>query len=152
MVSGAPQSSTIVVDGVSLPLNKTPPPPGAVVVGPERGARGVLTMPTFEGYEPLPAQRFSEVAEVSSQSWLCLAVSLDYPPIREAWGETAGWLTPAVDFADFKEQFGVFAPRLGLLVPALFVIDTSDRVLYCEVVSALDAKVDFDAARDVLLG
>ena len=72
--------------------------------------------------------------------------------IIRQFGETAGWLRPAVDFADFKEQFGVFAPRLGLLVPALFVIDTSDRVLYCEVVSALDAKVDFDAARDVLLG
>lgn len=121
-------------------------------MGPERGERVVLTMPTFDGYDPLPAQRFSEVVEVSSQSWLCLAVSLDYPPIRAAWGETAGWLTPAVDFADFKEQFGVFVPRLGLLVPALFVIDTSDRLLYCEVVKALDAKVDFDAAREVLLG
>ena len=48
MVSGAPQSSTIVVDGVSLPLNKTPPTPGAVVVGPERGARVVLTMPIWK--------------------------------------------------------------------------------------------------------
>ena len=152
MVSGTPQSSYIVVDGISLPLNRPPPTPGAVVVGPQRGPRVVLTMPTFDGYDPLPAQSFSEAAEVSSQSWLCLAVSLDYPPIREAWGETAGWLAPAVDFADFKEQFGVFAPRLGLLVPALFVIDTSDRLLYCEVVNALDAKVDFNAAREVLLG
>ena len=152
MVSDALRFPTIVVDGVSLDLNRAPLIPGDVVMGPEKGARVVLTMPTFDGCDPASARRFSELVRGVPQSWLCLAVSLDYAPIREAWGEAAGWSTPAVDFADFKEQFGVFVPRLGLLVPALFVIDPLDCLLYCQVVRALDGSIDFEAARDVLLG
>ena len=152
MVSDALRFPTIVVDGVSLDLNRAPLIPGDVVMGPEKGARVVLTMPTFDGCEHVSARRFSELVKGAPQSWLCLAVSLDYAPIREAWGEAAGWSTPAVEFGDFKEQFGVFVPRLGLLVPALFVIDASDCLLHCQVANALDDSVDFEAACDVLLG
>ena len=152
MVPGKLRFPTIVVDGMCLDLNRTRLIPGDTVKGPEKGARVVLTMPTFDGCDPVAARRFSELVKGAPQSWLCLAVSLDYAPIREAWGVVAGWSTPVVDFADFKEQFGVFAPRLGLFVPALFVIDALDCLLYCQVAHALDGSVDFKAVHDVLLG
>ena len=152
MVSGTLRFPTIVVDGICLDLNRAPLIPGDTVKGPEKGARVVLTMPTFDGWDSVPARRFSELVQGAPQSWLCLAVSLDYAPIRKAWGEAAGWSTPAVEFGDFKEQFGVFVPRLGLLVPALFVIDASDCLLHCQVAHAFDGSVNFEAARDVLLG
>jgi len=146
-----PKFATTVVDGVTFDLNRTVPAIGAIIMGPEAGARAVLTMPTFDGCDPLPAKRFSQMARNSSQSWLCLAVSLDFAPIRQTWGEIAGWSTPTIDFPAFKEQFGVFAPRIGLFVPALFVIDASDHLLYVDVAPHLDDKVDFDEASKVLL-
>jgi len=152
MVPGKLRFPTIVVDGMCLDLNRTRLIPGDTVKGPEKGARVVLTMPTFDGCEHGSARRFSELVKGAPKSWLCLAVSLDYAPIREAWGEVAGWSTPVVEFGEFKEQFGVFVPRLGLLVPALFVVDASDCLLHCQVANALDDSVDFEAARDVLLG
>ena len=151
MSLGIHKPATIVVDGISLDVNRPTPALGAVIMGPEQGARAVLTMPTFDGYDPRPAKRFPQMAESSSERWLCLAVSLDYEPIRRIWGEVAGWLTPTVDFSTFKEQFGTFVPRIGLFVPALFVIDASDRLLYADVAHLLDDKVDFDAASKLLL-
>ena len=151
MSLGIHKPATIVVDGISLDVNRPTPALGAVIMGPEQGARAVLTMPTFDGYDPRPAKRFSQMARNSSQSWLCLAVSLDFAPIRQTWGEIAGWSTPTIDFPAFKEQFGVFAPRIGLFVPALFVIDASDHLLYVDVAPHLDDKVDFDEASKVLL-
>ena len=152
MVPGTLRFPTIVVDGMCLDLNRAPLIPGDIVMGPEKGARVVLTMPTFDGCEHVSARRFSELVKGAPKSWLCLAVSLDYAPIREAWGEVAGWSTPVVEFGEFKEQFGVFVPRLGLFAPALFVIDASDCLLHCQVANALDDSVDFEAACDVLLG
>jgi len=148
---GKPKSATTVVDGVIFDLNRPVPAIGAVIMGPEAGARAVLTMPTFDGCDPLPAKRFSQIAKNSSRSWLCLAVSLDYAPIRRTWGKAAGWSTPTINFSTFKEQFGAFAPRIGLFVPALFVIDASDHLLYADVTYLLDDKVDFDAASKLLL-
>ena len=151
MSLGKSKSATTIVDGIIFNLNRAVPAIGAVIMGPEAGARAVLTMPTFDGCDPLPAKRFSQMAKNSSQSWLCLAVSLDYAPIRRTWGEVAGWSTPSIDFPTFKEEFGVFAPRIGLFVPALFIIDASNHLLYADVPPVLDEKVDFDAASQVLL-
>ena len=146
-----PKPPTTVVDGVIFDLNRAIPAIGTVIMGPEAGARAVLTMPTFDGCDPVPAKRLSQIARNSSQSWLCLAVSLDYAPIRRTWGEVAGWSTPLIDFPAFKEHFGVFAPRIGLFVPALFIIDASNHLLYVDVPPVLDENVDFDAASKVLL-
>ena len=151
MSLGKPKSATTVVDGIIFDLNRAVPAIGAVIMGPEAGARVVLTMPTFDGCDPLPAKRFSQMAKNSPQFWLCLAISLDYGPIRRTWGEVAGWSTPSIDLPTFKEQFGVFAPRIGLFVPALFIIDASNHLLYSDVPPVLDGKVDFDAASKVLL-
>ena len=151
MSSDKLKPATTVVDGIVFDLNRAVPAIGTVIMGPEAGARAVLTMPTFDGCDPAPAKGLSQIAKKSSPSWLCLAVSLDYQPIRRTWGEVAGWSTPSIDFPAFKEQFGVFAPRIGLFVPALFIIDASNHLLYVDVATVLDEKVDFDAASQVLL-
>ena len=151
MVSVKENSNKIFIDGESLEVSGSRPAIGSVLRGPEEGARIIHTMPTFDGCDPHPARGFANVAKGSASDWRCFAISLDYPPVRNTWGKKAGWLTPPVDFSTFSEYFGVFVPRIGLFLPALFLIDASNHLLYSEISDKLDATVNFEAAQKVLL-
>ena len=151
MVSVKENSNNVLIDGESMEVYGPPPVIGSVLRFPGEGTRIIHTMPTFEGCDPLPAREFAKVANGVSSGSRCFAISLDYAPVRSAWGKEAGWLTPVVDFAKFNEYFGVFVPRIGLFLPALFVIDASDHLLYSEICDRLDATVNFQVAQKVFL-
>ena len=151
MVSVKENSNKILIDGESLEVYGPPPVIGSVLRVPGEGTRIIHTMPTFDGCDPLPARGFAKVANGVSSGSRCFAISLDHAPVRSAWGKEAGWLTPVVDFAKFNEYFGVFVPRIGLFLPALFRIEASNHLLYSEISDKLDATVNFEAAQKVFL-
>ena len=141
----------VQVDGAFLDVHGSIPAIGSAIQGPVEGPRIVLTRPTFDGYQTLPARRFASFIGKHTNVWRCLAISLDYTPILHIWGRRTGWLTQTVNYEEFVENFGVFVPRIGLYLPAVFVISKSDRLLYSEICIRLDGRLDFDSAQKAVM-
>ena len=75
-----------------------------------------------------------------------MAVSLDYFPILSQWGIATGWEGHRFKHLLGDDPLGVFSQKLGILVPAIFIIDSEDHILYCEFPQALDRMVNFETA------
>jgi len=78
------------------------------------------------------------------------AISMDLPFAQKRWCGGAGIerVQALSDWKhrDFAAQYGVWAPGLGLLARAVFVIDGQDKIRYVEYVRDVATEPDYKAA------
>ncbi|AKT39402.1 thiol peroxidase [Chondromyces crocatus] len=131
----------------SLTSNEMQPIPGEALSGKPRVLVAVPSLDT-----PVcdrESRRFNEeAAKLPGVS--ILIVSMDLPFAQQRWCGAAG-IERVKTFSDFKERsfgraYGVFAPAVGLLARAVFVIDASDVVQHVEYLSDVSDEPDYDAA------
>lgn len=140
----------INVDGVEVELNVRRLEVGSIVSIYGVGSRVIMTMPTFDKCDTSRAKKFAELLGKQSHPWCCAAVSVDHTPILRSWAMDAGWEGHSFGSFSGEDVLGVFSQTLGVLVPAIFIIDFKNRLLYCEFPSSLDGAVDFKAAIEVV--
>ena len=138
--------SKIYIDGIEVDLEIRRPGVGSVVSAYGTGRRAILTVPTFEKFHQGAPKKFASLLASQTSPWQCIAVSLDYPPILSHWATATGWKGQPFQHLLGDDPLGVFSQKLGILVPAIFIIDSEDRVLYFEFSDALDRMVDFENA------
>lgn len=138
----------INVDGVELELGVERPEVGSIVSDYGVGSRVILTMPTFDNCDTSGARAFSELLWKQGHSWCCSAVSVDHAPLLRSWAMDAGWEGHSFESFLGDDLLGVFSQKLGVLVPAIFIIDSKNYLLYCQFSDSLDETVDFGAARE----
>jgi len=140
----------INVDGVEVELNVRRLEVGSIVSVYGVGSRVIMTMPTFDNRDTCSAKKFAELLGKQSHPWCCAAVSVDHTPILRSWAMDAGWEGHSFEGSLGGDVLGVFSQTLGVLVPAIFIIDLKNRLRYCEFPASLDGAVDFKAAAEVV--
>ena len=138
----------INVDGVEVELNARRLEVGSIVSIYGVGSRVIMTMPTFDKYDTSRAKKFAELLGKRSHPWCCAAVSVDHTPILRSWAMDAGWEGHSFESFLGEDILGVFSQKLGVLVPAIFIINFKNHLLYCEFPDSLDGSVDFKAATE----
>ena len=138
--------SKIYIDGTEVDLDIRRPGVGSVVSAYGTGRRVILTVPTFEKFHQGTPKKFARLMASQTSPWHCVAVSLDYPPILSQWATITGWEGQPFKHLLGDDPLGVFSQKLGILVPAIFIIDSEDHILYCEFPQALDRMVNFETA------
>lgn len=98
------------------------------------------------------ARRFNVEASKLPDSVAVINISMDLPFAISRFCATAG-IERIKTFSDYKEAsfgqaYGVLIKELRLLARAIFLIDASDTVRYCEIVGEMTSSVDFDKALD----
>lgn len=112
--------------------------------------RIILSVPSLDtGVCDLEVRRFNQ--EVAGLSGLrLLAISMDLPFAQRRWCAAAGVerVQTASDFRhrNFGTTYGVFAPKVGLLARAVFVIDGQNRLRHVEYVADATHEPDYAAA------
>lgn len=96
------------------------------------------------------ARRFNVEASKLPDSVVVMNISMDLPFAISRFCTTAG-IERVKTFSDHREAsfgqaYGVLIKELRLLARAVFLIDASDTVRYCEVVGEMTGSVDFDRA------
>ncbi len=96
------------------------------------------------------ARRFNVEASKLPDSVAVINISMDLPFAISRFCATAG-IERVKTFSDYKEAsfgqaYGVLIKELRLLARAIFLIDASDTVRYCEIVGEMTSSVDFDKA------
>lgn len=96
------------------------------------------------------ARRFNVEAAKLPDSVAVINISMDLPFAISRFCATAG-IERVKTFSDYKEAsfgqaYGVLIKELRLLARAIFLIDASDTVRYCEIVGEMTSSVDFDKA------
>ncbi len=96
------------------------------------------------------ARRFNVEASKLPDSVAVLNISMDLPFAISRFCTTAG-IERVKTFSDhrdasFGQAYGVLVKELRLLARAVFLIDATDTVRYCEVVNEMTGSVDFDRA------
>lgn len=96
------------------------------------------------------ARRFNVEAAKLPDSVAVINISMDLPFAISRFCATAG-IERIKTFSDYKEAsfgqaYGVLIKELRLLARAIFLIDASDTVRYCEIVGEMTSSVDFDKA------
>ena len=113
----------INVDGVEVELNVRRLEVGSIVSIYGVGPRVIMTMPTFDKCDTSRAKKFAELLRKQSHPWCCAAVSVDHTPILRSWAMDAGWEGHSFGSFSGEDVLGVFSQTLGVLVPAIFIID-----------------------------
>jgi len=112
-----------------------------------RGARIIATVPSLDtAVCDLETRRFNEEAAKIPQIKI-LTVSMDLPFAQARWCGAAG-VNKVRTLSDYKDRnfgraYGVWAPGLGLLTRAVFVVDKDDTVRYVEYVPEITNQPDF---------
>lgn len=96
------------------------------------------------------ARRFNVEASKLPDSVAVINISMDLPFAISRFCATAG-IERIKTFSDYKEAsfgqaYGVLIKELRLLTRAIFLIDATDTVRYCEIVGEMTSSVDFDKA------
>jgi len=88
--------------------------------------------------------------EAAGLSGVCIVtVSMDLPFAQKRWCAAEGVLgvTTVSDFRDrsFGNSYGMLIGELGLLARAVFVVDTTGKIVYEQVVPEITAEPDYEA-------
>lgn len=82
------------------------------------------------------------------------AISMDLPFAQKRWcgASDSDKLTVVSDFKDknFADVTGTYIEELGLLTRAVFVVDSSNKVIYSEYVAEVGEQPNFDEILNVL--
>ncbi len=94
-------------------------------------------------------RRFNQEAGKLGDQVVILTVSMDLPFAQKRWCAAAGVdrVTTLSDHrgADFGTAYGVLIKELRLLARAIFVVDTTGRIQYTQLVKEVGAEPDYDA-------
>jgi thiol peroxidase len=94
-------------------------------------------------------RRFNQEAGKLGDQVAILTVSMDLPFAQKRWCAAAGVdrVTTLSDHrgADFGTAYGVLIKELRLLARAIFVVDTTGRIQYTQLVKEVGAEPDYDA-------
>jgi len=115
-----------------------------------RQPRIVVTVPSLDtSVCDLQTRRFNEEA-AKIPGVKIYTVSMDLPFAQKRWCGAAG-IERVITLSDFKDRtfgrtWGVWAPALGLLARAVFVVDKDDTVRHVEYVSDMSQQPDYEKA------
>lgn len=118
------------------------------------GLRVFLSIPSVDtGVCDLELKMFNEKLE-KFNNVKCYAVSMDLPFAQQRWCVAADSknLETLSDFKDknFAKATGTYIEELGLLTRAVFIVDSSNKVLYSEYVEEVGEQPNFDKILDLL--
>lgn len=93
-------------------------------------------------------RHFNEAASALGNDVVVLTVSMDLPFAQKRWCAAEG-VERVVTASDFKhrsfgEAFGVLLKEWGLLARAVFVADTSGKVVYAQYVDEVSSEPDYE--------
>ncbi|RYL93783.1 thiol peroxidase [Sporolactobacillus sp. THM7-4] len=114
------------------------------------GVRIIISVPSLDtGVCDAESRRFNEAAS-RLDGVTVITVSVDLPFAQKRWCGAAG-LNDAVTLSDhrdlsFGEAYGVVLEGLRLLARAVFVVDSSDQVVYTEYVNEVTYHPDYQSA------
>ena len=93
-------------------------------------------------------RHFNEAAAALGSDVVILTVSLDLPFAQKRWCAAEG-VERVVTASDYKhrvfgEAFGVLLKEWGLLARAVFVADTSGKIVYAQYVDEVSSEPDYE--------
>ena len=97
----------------------------------------------------IETRRFNEEAAALGDQVAILTISMDLPFAQKRWCAAAG-VERVKTYSDhrdaaFGQAYGVLIKELRLLARAVFVVDSSGRVSYVQLVKELADEPDYDA-------
>ncbi|MFD2618046.1 thiol peroxidase [Terrilactibacillus laevilacticus] len=114
------------------------------------GVRIISSVPSLDtGVCDAQTRRFNEeVGKINGAS--VLTISVDLPFAQKRWCGAAG-LEHAITLSDhrdlsFGQAYGLVIKELRLLARAVFVVDSSNQIVYAEYVSEVTNHPNYDAA------
>lgn len=95
-------------------------------------------------------RRFNEEASKLGDNVVVITVSADLPFAQARWCGAAG-VDRVVMLSDYKDNsfgkaYGVFIKELHLDMRSIFVVDSSDKISYVEVLEEMTEHPNYDAA------
>ena len=96
------------------------------------------------------AKKFSNALKKIDSRVVAYAVSADLPFAQSRWclSEQVENIIMLSDYRslDFARAWGLLIQEVGLLARAVYVVDQSNKVTYCEIVSEVASEPNYDAA------
>lgn len=101
-------------------------------------------------------RRFNEEAAKLPDSVSLLTVSMDLPFAQKRWCGAAG-IDRVTTLSDYQERslgnaLGVLIKELQLLARCVFVVDTSDKVRYVQLVKEITNEPDYEGVMEAVKG
>ncbi len=95
-------------------------------------------------------RRFNEEATNLGDNVVVLTVSMDLPFAQSRWCGAAG-VERVITLSDYKnrnfgETYGVYIKEFGLLMRSVFVVDSSNKVTYADVLTEMTEHPNYEAA------
>ena len=96
----------------------------------------------------IQTRHFNEAASALGNDVVVLTVSMDLPFAQKRWCAAEG-IEQVVTASDFKhrtfgEAFGVLLKEWGLLARAVFVTDSSGKIVYVQYVDEVSSEPEYD--------
>lgn len=115
-----------------------------------KGKRIYVSVPSIDTEVcDLEVRRFNEEAKQLADVTIYV-ISMDLPFAQSRWCGAKG-AEHVVTLSDYKSRqfgsnFGVYIEELGLLARAVFVLDETDEVVYCEYCKEVTEEPQYEAA------
>lgn len=114
-------------------------------------ARLFLTVPSLDtGVCSIETKKFNNAIQEFGNSVAVYTVSADLPFAQSRWCASEGVenITILSDYRsmDFARSWGLLIKELGLLARAVYVVDKSDTVTYCQLVPEITSEPNYEAA------
>lgn len=113
--------------------------------------RIISSVPSLDtGVCDTQTRKFNQAATQLGENVVVLTISADLPFAQKRWCGAAGVdrVITLSDFRDhaFSKAFGTYIKEWGLCSRAVFVVDSSDTIVYAEYVPAAGQEPNYDAA------